>query len=205
MAVFVVWIITKDLCKITMEAQEPDTAEHRPIHGTLHGNLIRVASRESAHHLSQDGYGDGYRGRYCLMPFEALYLMSIDRLRVSVDRRQLGFEDLLEMCQRNNPDTLSQYLIYRDLRFRGYVAKDGFGFGTDLRVYNRGDYGQKGAKLLVFGISEGKQISAFKFYKQVDAMTRMGKEPVVAVIERRGEIIYYKINKTEFADNHKSK
>lgn len=195
----------KDLCRVTMDAQEPDAAEHRPINGTLHGNLIRVANKESAHRLSQDGYGDGYRGRYCLMPFEALYLMSIDRLRVRAGRRQLGFEELLETCQRNNPDTLSQYLVYRDLRFRGYVAKDGFGFGTDLRVYNRGDYGQKGAKLLVFGISEGKQISAFKFYKQVDAMTRMGKEPVVAVIERRGEIIYYKINKTEFADNRKSK
>jgi tRNA-intron endonuclease len=29
----------------------------------------------------------------------------------------------------------------------------------------------------------------------------MGKEPIIAVIERRGEIIYYKINKMNFYEN----
>ena len=29
----------------------------------------------------------------------------------------------------------------------------------------------------------------------------MGKEPIIAVIERRGEIIYYKINNMTFLDN----
>ena len=29
----------------------------------------------------------------------------------------------------------------------------------------------------------------------------MGKEPIIAVIERRGEIIYYKINKMNFSEN----
>ena len=29
----------------------------------------------------------------------------------------------------------------------------------------------------------------------------MGKEPIVAVIERRGEVIYYKISKMNFQEN----
>ena len=29
----------------------------------------------------------------------------------------------------------------------------------------------------------------------------MGKEPIIAVIERRGEVIYYKINKINFSEN----
>ena len=29
----------------------------------------------------------------------------------------------------------------------------------------------------------------------------MGKEPIIAVIERRGEVIYYKISKIEFLEN----
>jgi tRNA-intron endonuclease len=29
----------------------------------------------------------------------------------------------------------------------------------------------------------------------------MGKEPVIAVIERRGEVIYYKINRMNFYEN----
>ena len=29
----------------------------------------------------------------------------------------------------------------------------------------------------------------------------MGKEPIIAVIERRGEVIYYKISKINFLEN----
>ena len=32
-------------------------------------------------------------------------------------------------------------------------------------------------------------------------ITQMGKEPIIAVIERRGEVIYYKINKMNFYEN----
>ena len=39
------------------------------------------------------------------------------------------------------------------------------------------------------------------FKKKIEQITQMGKEPVIAVIERRGEVIYYKINKIEFFEN----
>jgi len=37
--------------------------------------------------------------------------------------------------------------------------------------------------------------------KKIDDITQMGKEPIIAVIERRGEVIYYKINKMNFFEN----
>ena len=35
----------------------------------------------------------------------------------------------------------------------------------------------------------------------VHTMSQMGKEPIIAVIERRGEIIYYKVSTSVFAQN----
>lgn len=172
-----------------------------PVTGAFRGDRIRVRDRDAVHRLEQDGYGDDEADGYNLKPFEALYLMSTDRMVVKKGRRVLGFDDLLEACQGNDPDILSKYLIYRDLRTRGYVAKDGFGFGIDFRVYDRGHFGEKGSKFLVFGLNEGRNESARSFRKKVDEMARMGKEPVIAVIERRGEIIYYKVNRMDFADN----
>jgi len=87
------------------------------------------------------------------------------------------------------------------LRSRGYTVKDGFGFGTDFRVYERGDFGQKGAKYLIFGMSEGKQEKIGKLQKKIQQIIQMGKEPIVAVIERRGEVIYYKMSKMNFPKN----
>jgi len=82
-----------------------------------------------------------------------------------------------------------------------YAVKDGFGFGSDFRVYDKGDLGEKGAKFLVFSLNEGKQEKIGKLQKKIQEITKMGKEPIIAVIERRGEVIYYKISKISFNQN----
>ena len=98
-------------------------------------------------------------------------------------------------------NVLTQFLVYRDLRTRGYTVKDGFGFGSDFRVYGKGDFGEKGAKFLVFSFNEGKQEKVGMLQKKIEEITKMGKEPIIAVIERRGEIIYYKISRINFNQN----
>ncbi|MFI5421675.1 MAG: tRNA-intron lyase, partial [Nitrososphaerales archaeon] len=58
-----------------------------------------------------------------------------------------------------------------------------------------GDYGTKAAKYIVFGLNEGKTMTLAELKRHVDEMSTMGKEAVIAVIERRGEVIYYKVGK----------
>ena len=89
-------------------------------------------------------------------------------------------------------------MIYRDLRSRGYVVREGFGFGTDLRVYERGDYPKKPAKYVVFALDEGIEKGMSELQKSVKEMAKMGKEAIIAVIERRGEVIYYKVSRARF-------
>jgi tRNA-intron endonuclease len=96
---------------------------------------------------------------------------------------------------------LTKFLIYRDLRSRGYVTKEGFGFGIDFRVYEKGEFEKKPAKYVVFGISEGVQLNVSELSKALTQITRMGKNAVAAVIERRGEITYYKVSKARFDIN----
>jgi len=107
----------------------------------------------------------------------------------------------LQICKKQEEDILTKFLVYRDLRNRGYTVKDGFGFGSDFRVYGKGDFGEKGAKFLVFGLNEGKQEKIGKLQKKVEEITKMGKDPIIAVIQRQGEIIYYKISRMNFYQN----
>lgn len=139
-----------------------------------------------------------------LESFEALYLLFSGRLVLHHRRRTLTFDSFLAMCRKTDPDILTRFLIYRDLRGRGYVAKDGFGFGADFRVYERGQFGQKGSRLLVFGLVEGRPEKMGKMQKKIREITQMGKEPIMAVVDRHGEIIYYKINTMEFGTNRYS-
>ena len=50
------------------------------------------------------------------------------------------------------------YLVYRDLRSRGYVVREGFGGGIDFRIYERGAYGKDTAPYLVLNTQEGKPL-----------------------------------------------
>jgi tRNA-intron endonuclease len=75
------------------------------------------------------------------------------------------------------------------------VVREGFGFPIDFRVYDRGDYGEKAAKYIVFGLIEGKTMNILEFKDNINQMSNMGKEAVVAVVERRGEVIYYKVGR----------
>jgi tRNA-intron endonuclease len=91
------------------------------------------------------------------------------------------------------------YLAYRDLRSRGYVVREGFGLGVDFRVYERGDYGKDTAKYLILSIQEGKPISLEDLAKALQQCQSLKKELVLAVMNRRGEVVYYSVSKLVLA------
>jgi len=151
--------------------------------------------------LTERGFGESEKDTLILNSFETLYLLYNDKLELKNINKSIAFDELIQKYIQKNNDILTQFLLYRDLRTKGYVAKDGFGFGSDFRVYERGTYGLKDAKFLIFTFNEGTQQKIGKLYKNIDEITKMGKEPIIAVIEKRGEIIYYKINKINFLEN----
>lgn len=151
--------------------------------------------------LRTKGFGEKEDADFVLKSYEALYLFYTKRLRFS-NKPDIAFNSLFEFLLKHNRNIMSVFLVYRDLRSRGYVAKEGFGFGNDFRVYERGDYEKKPAKYVVFGINEGTNISAKDFALAVSQIEKMGKDAVVAVIERRGEVIYYKASTINFANNN---
>ena len=171
------------------------------VEGELVSDQIKISKKEMIHDLELKGYGDLEEGKFFLKFFESLYLLYSKKLFLKKGKKNIDFDSLMSIYQKKDPEALTKFLIYRDLRNRGYVVKDGFGFGSDFIVYERGHFGEKGAKFLIFGFNEGQQEKMGNLQRKIDEITQMGKEPIIAVIERRGEVIYYKINKMNFYEN----
>lgn len=171
------------------------------VKGEMISNQACISDKKMIHELDQKGYGELEKEKLFLKQFETLYLLYANRLILKKGKKQIDFDTFMGICQKTDSDVLTKFLIYRDLRNRGYVVKDGFGFGSDFRVYERGHYGEKGAKFLIFGMNEGQQEKMGTLQKKIEDITQMGKEPIIAVIERRGEVIYYKINRMNFLEN----
>lgn len=177
------------------EAEVPQLVEAR----LAAGGRIVVDETRFQDELRTKGFGEK-EDHYVLKPYEALYLMHTKRLTLK-NKPDLTFDPLFELLLKYDKNIMTKFLVYRDLRSRGYVAKEGFGFGNDFRVYERGEYEKKPAKYVVFGINEGTNMTAKNLAEAVDQIEKMGKEAVVAVIERRGEVIYYKASKMRFTEN----
>ncbi len=171
------------------------------VNGEMISGQTCISDKNMIHELEQKGYGEIEKEKLVLQQFETLYLLYTKKLILKKGKTPIDFDSFMSLCQKTNFEILTKFLIYRDLRNRGYVVKDGFGFGSDFRVYERGHFGEKGAKFLIFGLNEGQQEKMGNLQKKIQEITQMGKEPIIAVIERRGEVIYYKINKMNFFEN----
>lgn len=159
-----------------------------------------VKDNDSRQELKIRGFGEGKKHGLLLRDYEALFLIYSLKLDVFKDNNKLTFNDVLKIALLRDTTAWTKFLIYRDLRTRGYVAKEGFGFGADFRVYDKGDFGSKAAKYIIFAMNEGSEINVSSLTTSVKQISRMGKVPIIAVVERRGEVIYYHLSKTHFRE-----
>ncbi|MEM1524888.1 MAG: tRNA-intron lyase [Nitrososphaerales archaeon] len=173
--------------------------ETLPIYsGRLLKKGVIIDNPDAIKELKERGYGEEEGGKLKLEDYEALYLLYINKLKITQRKKNISFDELVDYSLKKDPNAWTRFLIYRDLRSRGYVAKEGFGFEVDFRVYERGAYGSKPAKYLVSSLNEGTEMKLKDLSQMVSQVSRMGKDMILAVIERRGEVIYYRVSEMRF-------
>jgi tRNA-intron endonuclease len=155
-----------------------------------------VSSPGDIEGLSSRGYGVSDDGGLSLTFYETLYLLGKELLEVEErkTREKVGFQDVLKRFQATDENAWVKYLIYRDLRSRGYVVREGFGLGIDFRVYKRGEYGTETAKYMISGIQEGQPVTLEKLARAQMNVQSLKKKLVLAVVNRRGEVVYYSLS-----------
>jgi tRNA-intron endonuclease len=173
------------------------------LHGTISRDNIVIEDFELAQELHESGFGDKEGKKLVLNFCEGLYLCNVNKLDVFRRRKVLSFDQLMETIYSRDKNVLTKFLVYRDLRSRGFVVKNGFGFGVDFRVYERGQYENKIAKYVVFVLNEGSDAVVAKVFDDIMDIKKMGKEAVVAVVDRRGELVYYQLSEAIFSAKKK--
>jgi tRNA-intron endonuclease len=179
------------------ELEEENNKEiELPVCASIKETEVSVSLSESVEEFSSKGYGILEDDEVRLTFYEALFLLSkrVIEIEDKKTKEKLSFQELLKRFQSIDKDAWVRYLIYRDLRSRGYVAREGFGLGIDFRLYERGDYGRDTAKHLIFGIQEGQSVSLKKLARTQRYVQNLKKNLILAVINRRGEIVYYSLS-----------
>ena len=181
------------------DAEEIDLEEdviEEPVDAVFDGRKGYVGSSD-ADRISQQGfYGNRTDdNRLELEPVEILHLIERKRLAVKKpDGESIGPDFIVSELLDEDPDLWTRYLVFRDLRSRGYAVRQGFGSGIGFRVYSRGDKpGSASASQLVYVLKEGVPISL----SDLDLVTKTAagsrKDLIFALVDQNGEVNFYKV------------
>ncbi len=132
------------------------------------------------------GYGRRDKDGLRLAPHEALYLLHRGKIVVE----EHDFDSLLSAFA-NQANVMRSYLVYRDIRERGYAVQTG---PHDFRVFRRGQRPGKGESLyLVRVVSERDPIRFHDLINEVTTAHNLRKLYVLAAVDDEDELTYYEV------------
>lgn len=182
------------------EVNQEESEDEEPSKAIFSGKKA-IVGKEDADRISQQGfYGERLpNAELELSPIEMLHL--IERSRIVVETpagNVMDAEDIVSQVSQTDKNLWSKYLVFRDLRSRGYAVRSGFGSGIGFRVYERGDKpGNSVANQLVYVLKEGNPISLNELDLVTETAATSRKELVFALVDQNGEVNYYTVARME--------
>ncbi|HEV8594770.1 MAG TPA: tRNA-intron lyase [Thermoplasmata archaeon] len=163
--------------------------------GTLRDGTVVVEDGGEGSTLYNKGFFGDPRpgGGVILSLLEAVYLVESGRLAVSEDDAPLPLPELFRRAHAKVPSFEIRYLVYRDLRQRGYVVKESAP-PIDFRVFPRGG-GPKATptKWGVSAISERWVFDLDALAGHVRHVSGARKNLLLAVVDEASDLTYYAV------------
>ncbi len=138
-------------------------------------------------------YGKPSNMGLVLEPVEATFLLERGKIRILDENgREYDFASLVQYFSSIDKKFWIRYLIYSDLRKRGFIVKSGFSHDVEFIIKSRG---KEIAEYIVYGITEGERIGFDVLSKLLDRAVRLRKNLIIAIVDKEGNISYYTLSK----------
>jgi len=172
--------------------------------GELLEHRVVIWDKKAFDELQESGYGKLVEDRLELSLVEAMFLIEKKKLKVRVKgkKRSMRKKDFYDYVTENERNFHARFIVYSDLRERGFLVKTGFKFGCDFRVYARGVKIKKGPKAahehtrwVVHAIPEEFSCSFSELSRAVRLAQNIRTEMIWAVVDSEDGVTYYGIKR----------
>ena len=166
----------------------------KAIQAHLVGEMVSSNSPEAYSLYKKSRFGEfkNEKVRYSLS--EALFLVEKEKIEIFSKNKKISKKELLDKFQKIDKKIQIKYLIFKDLREKGYIVKTGLKFGAEFRVYDKGiKLEKKHAKWIVFVEHESKKLTWHEFSAKNRVAHSTKKNLLLAIVDEEGEITYYEI------------
>jgi tRNA-intron endonuclease len=112
---------------------------------------------------------------------EAYYLIKNDQISIfdAESQKNLDSEEFYNICVKIHDKFEEKYVIYKDLRDKGYVPRPGLKFGADFVVYEKGP-GLEHSPFIVHVLPQKSKLTAIDMVRAGRLATSVRKKFVIA-------------------------
>ena len=126
---------------------------------------------------------------------EACYLFESGRIDIYENDEKCEVSYILDLIRER--DIYGKYLVYKDLKNRGYIIKTGFKYGSEFRLYDRGGGPGIGhSDYLVKVLYETGDVPVLDFASYIRVSHGVNKKLLLAVVDDDLDITYYNVEWT---------
>jgi tRNA-intron endonuclease len=170
--------------------QTQQKIEFTPWNAVSKGTSVYIPYKPELMELRDRGFGDLRNGNLLFTPYESFYLIDKQRIRVfdKKNEKELTLRDVVKRISVGKPEIWIKYLVYRDLRDRGYIVRE------SNRKFDFDIYGKGPLRRLISIVYEGGEASLRKLQSLLEHAEREKKELILAVVDRRTDIVYYTLS-----------
>ncbi|MEM3092020.1 MAG: tRNA-intron lyase [Candidatus Pacearchaeota archaeon] len=158
------------------------------------GTIISSNSPEAFSLYKKSHFGEplGEKIQYSFL--EALFLIEKGKIDLLLNKKKISKEELTKKAQNIDKRFSIKYIVFKNLRERGYIVKTALKFGADFRVYEKGSKpGKEHAKWIVFCDFESKKFTWHEFSAKNRVAHSTKKNLLIAIVDEEMDISYYEV------------
>ncbi len=161
-----------------------------PYDAVFDGRSVYIPYRTELMELRDRGFGDLRNAKLFLTTYESFYLVEKQKIRVLMKKSNVDvtLRKLVEVFSVGKPEIWIKYLVYLDLRDRGYIVRES-SKDFDFDIYGKGPL-----RRLISIVYEGGEASLRRLSRLLRVGDAEKKEVILAVVDRRTDIVYYALS-----------
>src|SRR3989344_7507751 len=176
------------------------------LEGELIENRVNINDKEGLDLYDENGYGKPLENELELALVEAVFLLKKDKLKVfstkNNKRNFWKYDDFYRYASEKEPEFHQKFVVYSDLRERGYLVKTGFKFGAHFRVYERGVKLKRGpkaphehTKFVVHCVPVESAFSLPEMSRAVRLAQNIRATFLWAIVDRESDVTFYELKR----------
>lgn len=160
----------------------------------LSGEIISSNDTEAYSLYQKSRIGEPVEDKIQYSLSETMFLLQKSKMDIFFKNKKLSKSDFINKAIKIDKKIQIKYLVFRDLREKGYIVKSALKFGAEFRVYDKGTNPEKShAKWIVFVDHESQKLMWHDFSAKNRIAHSTKKNLLLAIVDEEGDISYYEV------------